>query len=209
MGTCMASMVLGRQSALTTLDPKGLLGETSIQASRAPLDPPENQGRTTFLVESAAYFCSGRLPPRLSGSVDPSALRSERPGATSSRIGRAPSANTRSAWNLDTKTNSHHVSTHRSTRTSAPHRRTGVKRSAFGRLSGWQRPDADKVEGDERQQRRGDGAPASVSRTTGPLRGTRCASSFSVPYASAPGGIAGAACLRDIPLRGTSSPAGR
>ena len=77
--------------------------------------------------------------------------------------------------------------------------RTGVKRSAFGRLSGRQRPDADEVEGDERQQRRGNGAPASVSRTTGPLRGTRYASSFSVPYASAPGGIAGAACLRDIP----------
>ena len=62
---------------------------------------------------------------------------------------------------------------------------TGVKRSAFGRLSGRQRPDADEVEGDERRQRRGNGAPASVSRTTGPLRGTRCASSFSVPYASA------------------------
>ena len=76
---------------------------------------------------------------------------------------------------------------------------TGVKRSAFGRLSGRQRPDADEVEGDEERQRRGNGAPASVSRTTGPLRGTRCASSFSVPYASAPGGIAGAACLRDIP----------
>jgi hypothetical protein len=40
----------------------------------------------------------------------------------------------------------------------------------------------------------------SVGRTTGPLRGTRCASSFSTPYASAPGGIAGAACLRDIPF---------
>jgi hypothetical protein len=76
---------------------------------------------------------------------------------------------------------------------------TGVKRSAFGRLSGRQRPDADEVEGDERRQRRGNGAPASVSRTTGPLRGTRCASSFSIPYASAPGGKAGAACLRDIP----------
>ena len=74
-----------------------------------------------------------------------------------------------------------------------------MKRSAFGRLSGRQRPDADEVEGDERQQRRGNGAPAAVSRTTGPLRGTRYASSFSVPYASAPGGIAGAACLRDIP----------
>ena len=75
-----------------------------------------------------------------------------------------------------------------------------MKRSAFGRLSGRQRPDADEVEGDERQQRRGNGAPASVRRTTGPLRGTRYASSFSVPYASAPGGKAGAACLRDIPF---------
>jgi hypothetical protein len=82
---------------------------------------------------------------------------------------------------------------------SPPLRITGVKRSAFGRLSGRQRPDADGVEGDEERQRRGNGAPASVSRTTGPLRGTRCASSFSIPFASAPGGKAGAACLRDIP----------
>ena len=76
---------------------------------------------------------------------------------------------------------------------------TGVKRSASGRLSGRQRPDANEVEGDEERQRRGNGAPAPVSRTTGPLQGTPCGSSFSIPYASAPGGKAGAACLRDIP----------
>jgi hypothetical protein len=35
--------------------------------------------------------------------------------------------------------------------------RTGVKRSAFGRLSGRQRPDADEVEGGEERQRRGNG----------------------------------------------------
>ena len=53
---------------------------------------------------------------------------------------------------------------------------TGVKRSAFGRLSGRQRSYADEVEGG-----RSDSDQATVGRTTSPLRGTPCGSLFSTP----------------------------
>ena len=56
-----------------------------------------------------------------------------------------------------------------------PLRLTGVKRSAFGRLSGRQRPDADEVEGREKRQRRGNGRSHNK-----PLRGL-LRSLFSTP----------------------------
>ena len=43
------------------------------------------------------------------------------------------------------------------------------------------------------------GLRLSVSRTTSPLRGTRYASSFSIPFSYTPQCKGGAACLRDIP----------
>ena len=81
---------------------------------------------------------------------------------------------------------SRHFGHRHALQSSSLRRLTGVKRSASGRLSGRQRPYADNVFVDAERLRPGDGAPASVSRTTSPLRGTRYASSFSIPCAYTP-----------------------
>jgi hypothetical protein len=66
-----------------------------------------------------------------------------------------------------------------------PLRLTGVKRSAFGRLSGRQRPEADEVGGGEEQQRPGNGAPALGQSHDKPPTGDP-AGSFSIPFACTP-----------------------
>ena len=68
-------------------------------------------------------------------------------------------------------------------------RTTGVKRSAFGRLSGRQRSYADEVEGGEERQRLGNGRSHNK-----PLRGLPAGVCSPLPQRKG-----SAACLRDIP----------
>ena len=86
-------------------------------------------------------------------------------------------------------------------------RLTGVKRSAFGRLSGRQRPEADEVEGGEEQQRPGNGAPALGQSHDKPPTGDP-AGSCSIPFACTPQ-AKGARPAYETFFTGTSSPAGR
>ena len=86
-------------------------------------------------------------------------------------------------------------------------RLTGVKRSAFGRLSGRQRPEADEVEGGEEQQRPGNGAPALGQSHDKPPTGDP-AGSCSIPFACTPQAKGARPAYETFPA-GTSSPAGR
>ena len=86
-------------------------------------------------------------------------------------------------------------------------RLTGVKRSAFGRLSGRQRPEADEVEGGEEQQRPGNGAPALGQSHDKPPTGDP-AGSCSIPFACTPQAKGARPAYETFPT-GTSSPAGR